>query len=106
MWGSLIEFAGEMGMQPLYDHRGDVVGWLDGSELLDLKGVYRAFLSGPNIHSCRDGRHVGWLDDGWVRDVAMRDRWPSSANPTEVRPSRREPRKWARHSSFSPPSTR
>ncbi len=59
-------------MEPIYDSRGSVVAGLRGDDIHDLNGRYRAFVSGGSIFSYRNGNHVGWFENGWVRDSNMR----------------------------------
>lgn len=58
-------------MNPLHDRSGQVAGWLDGDEILDMDGRYRAFLRGTHAHSCRDGSFVGWFEGGWLWDANL-----------------------------------
>ncbi len=59
-------------MDPLYDNSGRVTGWLDGTDVLDLEGRYRAFARGTHIYSYRNGDFVGWFEDGWLWDTDLR----------------------------------
>lgn len=59
-------------MDPLYDSSGHVTGWLEGADIFDLDGRYRAFLRGTHIHSYRDGHFVGWFEGGWLWDTELR----------------------------------
>lgn len=57
--------------EPIYDQRGQVVGWLGQDALHDLDGRYRAFIDSGHIYSWRTGAHVGWFEDGWIWDSRM-----------------------------------
>jgi hypothetical protein len=51
-------------MDPLHGRSGQVTGWLDGVDILDLAGRYRAFVRGSNAYSYRGGAFVGWFENG------------------------------------------
>ena len=51
-------------MDPIYGRNGQVVGWFDDGELLDLHGRYAAFVNSGSIISYRGNGHIGWFEDG------------------------------------------
>ncbi len=51
-------------MDPIYGRNGQVVGWFDDGELLDLHGRYAAFINSGSIISYRGNGHIGWFEDG------------------------------------------
>lgn len=55
-------------MEPLYGKTGAVVGWIDGDDILDLNGAYRAWIESGHIYSWRNGNHVGWFEEGVIWD--------------------------------------
>jgi hypothetical protein len=58
-------------MEPIYDSLGQVCGWLDETNILDLDGRYRALIRGEHIYSYRDGTHTGWFEDGAIWDSSF-----------------------------------
>ncbi|WP_425414195.1 4-fold beta flower protein [Pleomorphomonas koreensis] len=56
-------------MQPLYDSRGSVHGWvdLDTGRIINRHGQHIAFIRGDSIYDWH-GHHVAWWHDDHVRD--------------------------------------
>lgn len=57
-------------MEPIFDQRGRVCGWMANSNIYDLSGRAVAFLASDAVHSFKDGAVLGWNDDGvfWDRE--------------------------------------
>jgi len=54
-------------MEPIFNSRGQVVGWLKGDLVLDRNNRYRALVRNGNVFSFR-GAHLGTFDSGFFRD--------------------------------------
>lgn len=59
-------------MEPLYDQAGDVYAWLhETGKIYGLDGENLAFIDTNSVYTW-DGTHVGWWQDGHIRDEAGR----------------------------------
>ncbi len=60
-----------MTIRTLYDHKGQAIAYVDedGESIYLYGGQPVAFLSDDSIFAY-SGKHLGWLDHGWVRDHA------------------------------------
>jgi hypothetical protein len=58
-------------VDPIFDRKGQTVGWLQGSDLLNLSGVYQAFVENSGaVFSFADGSSLGTYEWGVFRDPA------------------------------------
>ena len=58
----------EVGMNPLYDHTGSVVGWLSNAgRVMDLRGRGLFWITGTGLIYDYHGHHRGWWNDGHWR---------------------------------------
>ncbi len=53
-----------------YDRSGNPVAYIDNrsSDIYLFDGTPVAYLNGNTVYSFR-GKHLGWFEDGWVRDL-------------------------------------
>jgi hypothetical protein len=58
-------------MEPLYDHTGQVYGWINQAtgRNLNLLGQHVAFVEGGNVHNW-SGQHIGWWQEQHIRNHA------------------------------------
>ncbi|MFO0619409.1 MAG: hypothetical protein U0414_42865 [Polyangiaceae bacterium] len=54
-------------MDPIFDRRGSVVGWLTGDHIVGSTNSYVAYLRGEIVQSM-SGRHLGSFSKGFFRD--------------------------------------
>ena len=73
-----------------YDKSGRPIAYMaDGQHIYLFSGKPVAFLSGNAVYSF-SGRHLGWFEDGWVRDKAGKCVFfTSDANGGPVKPVKR-----------------
>ncbi len=79
-----------MSIRTLYDRSGQAVAYIDEDQesIFLYTGKPVAFLSEDSLYSY-SGRHLGWLDNGWVRDhVGRCVFFTEDSNGGPVRPVR------------------
>lgn len=57
-------------MEPLFDRRGQVYAWLRPTtgDIFSFGGQPVAFIVNGSVYSYRRSAHLGWWDDGHMRD--------------------------------------